>query len=100
MPHSTSILAYNDCKTAMDRALTVEKGIRLTFTTRALATRFISRCSAFRHLDRKENMKIHTEPGHSLHGRSVYDALSITQQDNVVKVVSNSLTDAIIEDIE
>ncbi len=101
MPNSASLLAYPDCKKALENALVSERGIMLTWKTKAEATRFVGRCNAYRRLDRKENQKIYPEPAHTLHGRSVFDVLLITQDVNVVRIIPRKEADltAIIEEL-
>ena len=84
MPNNASLLAYPDVKEFLERALNSERGVKMTFKTRADAFRFRGRCDSFRKLDRKENLKIYTEPTKTLHGRSVYDVLLIRNADTVV----------------
>lgn len=84
MPNSTSLLAFPDCKKALDQALASERGVRLEFPSSKDAFRFMGRCNSFRLLDRKENAKIYTEPAHTLHGRSIYDVLKIVQENQFI----------------
>lgn len=97
---SKSILAFNDCKAAFERALDSPKGTRFTFADPVSAKAFQRRCYQFRKLDRAENSKIYTEPAHTLHGRSVFDTIMIRARGNVVFLerIIEAFTN--VEDIE
>lgn len=77
MPLSASILAYQDCQKAFERAIDTEKGVKMTFRTVKAARMFAFRCNQFRKLDRLENKKIYPEEAHTLHGRSVFDTIRV-----------------------
>lgn len=77
MSLNSSILAYEDCRTFLDRALDDAKGARRPFRTEKQALYWRLRCNKFRSLDRQQNMRIH-EPGHKMYGQSDYDLLVMT----------------------
>lgn len=77
MSYNTSITSYPDIRGAADKALASEKGVRLRFPDERTALTFKGRFHSFRYQDRKENMKIYTDPDHPMHGRSAYDPLMI-----------------------
>lgn len=83
---SKSILAFSDCKEALERAYESQKGAACSFPDNRAAKVFAQRCHQFRKLDRAENAKIYTEPVHSMHGRSVYDTISIRVVDSTVRM--------------
>lgn len=76
MPVSSSILSYADCKSLFERALDDPKGARYQVANGVYGKNkyFVMRMHQYRDLDRKENRSLY-EPGHLLHGRSVYDVL-------------------------
>jgi hypothetical protein len=74
---SNSILAYPDIKDLLDRALDTESGLKFSVPTAAAAHRLLSRCNHYRVLDRRQNKILYSDPGHLMHGRSVYDKLLI-----------------------
>ena len=73
----STILAYQDCLDFMDKALDDDKGARVHFLTRDQAEVWRMRCNMARKLDRDQNRRIH-EPGHQMHGCSVYDPMQFT----------------------
>ena len=97
MPNSSSLLAYPDVKAALEQALTSNYGVKVIFKTKAEAHRFLGRCTSFRLLSRKENLKVYPEPAHSLHGRSVYDGLSIKCNDTDVFIIPLKESDVVVE---
>lgn len=100
MSNPGSILAYPDVKSAFERALVTERGIKVSFTTHAQAVRFVGRCNSFRVLDRKENIKIYHElTTHQLYGRSVFDHLRISIKENDVFIVPIKLDDTAVMDL-
>lgn len=78
MSLSNSRLAYEDCYGAMDKAMASTRGIRISFPARGLANHFRMRAHQARAIMRNENRKIYTDPDHPLHGRSDYDGLRLT----------------------
>jgi hypothetical protein len=77
MSLSTSILAYQDCKEFLERAVEDDKGARIPFRTEADANFWRMRCYQCRKLDREQNAMIY-DLGHKMHGHSVYDELAMT----------------------
>lgn len=75
MTVSTSLLAYQDCTAIMDQALADEKGARYKVSDVDEASHQRMRIHYARKLHRDENAKTY-EPGHPMHGRSEYDALT------------------------
>jgi hypothetical protein len=76
MVTSTSRLAYSDCFDLMDKALADPKGIKVKFSTGEDAWHFRIRLHTARKIDRLDNKDIY-EPGQPMHGRSVYDQLTM-----------------------
>lgn len=74
MAYNTSITSYVDIRGAADKALSSEKGVRLTFPNPQAALTFKGRFHSFRWQDRKENKKIYPETD-PMYGRSAYDPL-------------------------
>src|SRR6266436_8871372 len=84
MALSNSIMAYQDCKEFLERAVDDEKGARIPFRTEKEAEYWRMRCNQFRSLDRQQNRMIF-ELGHKMHGHSEYDGLTMIikhSQDN------------------
>lgn len=79
MAYNTSITSYVDIRSALDRALESEKGVRLRFADDKAAMTFAGRVHSLRFLDRKENKKIYPED-HPMWGRSVYDPLMVKKE--------------------
>lgn len=77
MPHSSSPLAYDDIRSALDQALEAPKGVRIICDSEKAAIRLRQRCQSFRKIDRAQNTKIYQE-GDPMWGRSVYDRLSFS----------------------
>lgn len=100
MSNPASILAYPDVKTAFDRVLATPRGIKVSFTTKAQAVRFVARCNYYRMLDRKENLKIYAEmTSHSLYGRSVFDHLEVALRGTDVHIKAVVLEEGRIEEL-
>ena len=86
--NSKSLLAYEDVKEALDRAIASNKGIRLRFSSPQARDRFMFRSYSFRQLDRANNKVIYPEPAHSMHGRSLYETLSLVKgKENDILIV-------------
>ena len=77
MTTSQSRLSYPDCEAFLQRASEDAKGMRLPFPVEGAARQFLLRLNTFRKICRKDNMKIHPDPDHPLHGRSEYDPLEL-----------------------
>lgn len=93
MSPSSSILAYDDIREALDRALSAPNGVSVSFLSKGQAIHFQQRVYKFRLLDRKESRKLFPE-GDPRHGRSVYDVITIPKIEEVdnkafVKILKN-----------
>jgi hypothetical protein len=105
MPPSNSLLAHRDVQAALDRALANGRGVRIRVESAGHATNLRQRCYKVRELDRRENAKIfpHDNP---MHGRSVYDALTMTPAEDdgtvylVIEVSSPERLEEVMEDLE
>lgn len=89
MPNSSSLLAYNDVKEILDKAMAAPKGVRVSFETTNAAIRWVGRANSFRMADRKANAKLYPE-GHSMHMASAYDVLLIGREDKIVDLLIRS----------
>jgi hypothetical protein len=76
MVTSTSRLAYGDCYDLMDKAIADPKGIKIKFAQEGDASHFRIRLHTARKIDRLDN-QITFEETHPMHGRSVYDVLTM-----------------------
>lgn len=76
MVTSTSRLAYGDCFDLMDKAIADPKGIKIKFGLEAEAWHFRIRLHTARKIDRADN-KITYMDVHPMHGKSVYDVLTM-----------------------
>ena len=76
MVTSTSRLAYSDCFDLMDKAIADPKGIKVKFAKGEDAWHFRIRLHTARKIDRIDNKEVY-EQGHPMHGRSVYDQLTM-----------------------
>lgn len=76
MVTSTSRLAYSDCFDLMDKAIADPKGIKIKFAAGEDAWHFRIRLHTARKIDRNDNREIYDQ-GHQMHGRSVYDQLTM-----------------------
>ena len=76
MVTSTSRLAYSDCFDLMDKAIADPKGIKIKFSAGEDAWHFRIRLHTARKIDRQDNKDIYDQ-GHPMHGRSVYDQLTM-----------------------
>lgn len=77
MPTSTSRLAYSDCLSLMDAALEDSSGIRVKCPDAGRAWYLRLRMNKARAVVRQENARDY-ERDHPMHGRSVYDVIVIT----------------------
>lgn len=78
MSLSTSILAFDDALQFLERALADTKGVRACFgESEGNAMHFRMRCHAARNIARQDNIRLYTDRDHPLHGRSVYDVLTL-----------------------
>lgn len=76
MVTSTSRLAYSDCFDLMDKAIADPKGIKVKFAAGEDAWHFRIRLHTARKIDRLDNKDTYDQ-GHPMHGRSVYDQLTM-----------------------
>jgi hypothetical protein len=74
MPISQSILAYNDVRDTLDKAVEAERGIKLTFERYGDAIRWRYRAGKYRSMIRRQNMEVY-DKSHALHGRTPYDEI-------------------------
>ncbi len=103
MALSNSIMAYQDCKEFLERAVDDEKGARIPFRSMREAEYWRMRCNQFRALDRRQNLMIF-DLGHKMHGQSEYDGLTMIirhSQDNYFWVYAEKRTvePGLIEDL-
>lgn len=75
MTLSHSLLSYQDCTEAMDRAMADPQGGRVRFADQSAALHFRARCHQARMLTRQQNKKIYEDPAHPQHGACTYDEL-------------------------
>jgi len=82
MPANTSVLAREDIRQALDRAVASNKGVRITFSdgtpsaNSAVATSVRARMHRLRVEDRRNSAEIYP-PEHPLYGQSAWDILFI-----------------------
>lgn len=98
--NSKSLLAYADVQEAFDRAIASPKGVLLRFGTSQARDSFMFRAFSFRSLDRKNNKVIYVEPAHSMHGRSIYDTLSLLRDGDTKLQIKRIAAEYEIEDLE
>jgi hypothetical protein len=77
MSLSNSRLSYVDCFDLLNRALDEPRGIRVEVPSLDAAIYLRMRIHHARQIDRNENRSIYPDPGHYLHGRSIYDIFVI-----------------------
>ncbi len=77
MTFSASRLAFADCFKLFDDAVASEKGIKFRVKNRRHAYHYRNRLNHARRLDRRDNLDTYTDLSHPLHGRSVYDGLTV-----------------------
>lgn len=80
MTVSTSRLAFDDCFDLMDRTLEEPQGIRVRFPSFGAANYFRMRMHQARSLDREDN-KLAYDKGERLYGRSIYDPIKATVEE-------------------
>jgi hypothetical protein len=69
----TSLRAYKDCEEAYSAAASDRKGARIKLGTYESAVQMRTRLHYFRKLDREANATTYPDPGHPMHGQSLYD---------------------------
>ena len=77
MTISNQPLSYLDCYDVMDKALADVQGVRVQMRNNDEATFFRMRIHQARSIDRKRNKDTYDDPGHPMHGASLYDRLII-----------------------
>lgn len=77
MSTSESRLSYPDVEVFLDAVLADDIGARRPFPSRGAAFQFRTRCHTFRTICRQDNRKIYPNSDSPLHGRSVYDPITI-----------------------
>jgi hypothetical protein len=77
MSANTSRLAYQDCFTLFERANEEPLGIKFRCESDNFATYFRARLNKARTIDREDNALAY-DSDHPMHGRSVYDDISIS----------------------
>lgn len=85
MVASNSRFSYGDCFELMDKAIADPKGIRIKFADANAAMYFRIRLHTARRIDRTDNLETYPA-GHQMHGKSVYDPLTMrirTRSDGV-----------------
>jgi hypothetical protein len=82
MSLTNSRLAYRDCYELMDEALKHEQGARASMGSEGSAMGYRIRMNKARQLDREFNKKVYQDPGHALHGGSIYDELIFTVRED------------------
>ena len=80
MTFSHSRLAFADCFKLFDEAIASEKGIKFPVKSRKQAYHMRNRLNHARRIDRRDNKETYLDPTHPLHGRSVYDVLTVIMQ--------------------
>ena len=72
----THIGSYDDCRDIFERATLDPKGARAKAGDHSAAISLRTRLHYYRTLDRQANAGIY-DPGHPMHGRSLYDSLLV-----------------------
>lgn len=98
MSFSKSPLSFEDIRTALDRAMEAPKGILVRLETPGAAVSFVSRANYCRLQDRKENAKTYPD-GHPLKQASIWDALRIRADGQVVRITKGDGSTLEIEEI-
>lgn len=93
-----SILSHEDVRSAMDRALDSENGIRITLKSLGAAINFRQRCYRFRAASQKESRQLYKEGDHQ-YGRSAYDALIVSAVENFVEIRKTNAGTLVIEEL-
>lgn len=77
MSVSTSLLSFTDCIDYFDQALRFSEGCRIPVPDRKYGVNLRMRLNYCRSLDRENNATLYA-PGHMMHGRSQYDKITCT----------------------
>lgn len=83
---------------ALERALASKRGIAMTFLSYKEAFHFRAKCYALRKLDR-EASKHQFDPGNQAWGRSPYDSLRLSIEENRLLITPNSAAAATVEEL-
>lgn len=92
MSYNKSPFAFDDIRSAFERALEAPKGIKLVCDSHSAAILLRSRFNYYRKMHRRENSEVY-QPGDPMYGKSVYDRL-------ILRVPKKGNTDANILYIE
>jgi len=76
MPDNKTLVAFDDVRKLMDKALDSARGIKIICRTHSDAIVLRRRCNTYRKRDRYENAQVYPE-GNPMHKRSVYDQLQL-----------------------
>jgi len=109
MPVNTSPLAQEDIRQAMDRAVSSEKGIRITFkegspeANSAIATSVRARMHKLRLADRRNSTEVYPQD-HPMHGQSAWDGLFIQKVGNAdgsveLRLTKSNISQFLLEDL-
>lgn len=99
MSLSTNPLSYEDIRSALDRALASDNGIKITLPNPGLAIHFRQRCNKFRALDRAASKKTYPDPEDPKHGTSAYDVLTISLEENVALILKRDPSTLLVEEL-
>jgi hypothetical protein len=99
MPFSDQIAAYPDVAELLDKALTSEKGLKLTFSTDAEATINAGRMNHYRSRLRRENAKTFP-PGDHRHNTTPYEGLMIKRRGNIIMIEKLSMERFNLEELK
>lgn len=82
MSASNSIFSYDDIREVLDRALSADKGVSVSFPNKGAATHFIQRVYKFRVLDRRESKRLYPTDN-PRYGTSVYDKVTLPKAEEI-----------------
>lgn len=85
MGTNSSMLAYEDIRELMDRAISSENGVATIVDTYGAAIRLRQRIYAFRNLSRKQSTKIY-QLDDPMFGKTVYDNLVVPQFEKIAGI--------------
>lgn len=86
MPQAKSILAYEDVRFLMDKAMASPKGIRYEAETESRAKALASRAQMYRRLLRNHSKEIHDKLSPQ-YGVTDYDRLMISRNGKVLRII-------------
>ena len=98
-----SVLAFDDIRDLLDRALAAPRGLRVPCGTRGKAVHLRVRCNYFRKLDRKQSLLTY-ESDHPMYGRTPYDKLVFRipkdgENSTALYIEKRSVEDLIVEEL-